>query len=91
MLEAMLFSTQNIHLEKSLHYLISFSFHTSLTKSHLPIHIQKLMQWVHLHSHNHLHYKLGLLFQKALKDPEHVEIVRKFKDEVRNVIGIGEL
>ena len=26
--EAMLFSTQNIHLEKSLHYLISFSFHT---------------------------------------------------------------
>ena len=54
-------------MEKSLHYLISFSFHTSLTKSHLPIHIQKLMQWVHLHSHNHLHYKLGLLFQKALK------------------------
>ena len=49
------------------------------------------MQWVHLHSHNHLHYKLGLLFQKALKDPEHVEIVRKFKDEVRNVIGIGAL
>lgn len=26
--EAMLFSTQNIHLEKSLRYLISFSFHT---------------------------------------------------------------
>ena len=25
------------------------------------------MQWVHLRSHNHLRYKLGLLFQKALK------------------------
>ena len=28
--EAILFSAQNIHLEKSLHYLISFSFHTIL-------------------------------------------------------------
>ena len=36
-------------------------------KSHLPIHFQKLMQWVHLRSHNHLRYKLVLLFQKALK------------------------
>ena len=25
------------------------------------------MQWVHLRSHNHLRYKLVLLFQKALK------------------------
>ena len=42
--EAMLFSTQNIHLEKSLHYLISFSFHTIPKGNHLPIHIQKLMR-----------------------------------------------
>lgn len=42
--EAMLFSTQNIHLGKSLHYLISFSFHTIPKGNHLPIHIQKLMQ-----------------------------------------------
>ena len=47
--------------------LISLSFHTSLTKSHLPIHIQKLIQWEHLRSHNHLRYKLVLLLQKALK------------------------
>ena len=56
--EAMLFSTQNIHLEKSLRYLISFSFHTIPKGNHLPINIQKLMQQVHLYSHNHLRYKL---------------------------------
>ena len=56
--EAMLFSTQNIHLEKSLRYLISFSFHTIPKGNHLPIHIQKLMRQVSLHCHNHLHYKL---------------------------------
>ena len=42
--EAMLFSTQNIHLEKSLRYLISFSFHTIPKGNHLPILIQKLMR-----------------------------------------------
>ena len=67
--EAMLFSTQNIHLEKSLRYLISFSFHTISKGNHLPIHIQKLMQQVHLHSHTHLRYKLVWLFQMALPEP----------------------
>lgn len=37
--ETMLFSAQNIHLEKSLHYLISFSFHTIPKGNHLPIHV----------------------------------------------------
>jgi len=32
-----------------------------------------------------------LIDKVSVTDPEHVEIVRKFKDEVRNVIGIGEL
>ena len=68
----MLFSTQNIHLEKSLRYLISFSFHTILKGNHLPIHIQKLMQQVHLHSHNHLRYKLVWLFPMAL--PESLQL-----------------
>ena len=67
MSEAMLFSIQNIHLEKSLHYLISFSFHTIPKGSHLPIHIQKLMQQVSLHCHNHLHCKLVWQSQKVLQ------------------------
>ncbi len=65
--EAMLFSTQNIHLEKSLHYLISFSFHTIPKGNHLPIHIQKLMQQVSLHCHNHLHCKLFWRYRKVLQ------------------------
>ena len=32
-----------------------------------------------------------LIDKVSVTDSEHVEIARKFKDEVRNVIGIGEL
>ena len=32
-----------------------------------------------------------LIDKVSVTDLEHVEIVWKFKDEVRNVIGIGEL
>ena len=32
-----------------------------------------------------------LIDKVSVTDPEHVEIGRKFKDEVRNVIGIGKL
>ena len=32
-----------------------------------------------------------LVDKVSVTDPEHVEIAWKFKDEVRNVIGIGEL
>ena len=70
--EAMLFSTQNIHLEKSLRYLISFSFHTIPKGNHLPINIQKLMQQVHLYSHNHLHCKLVWQPRKVL--PESLQL-----------------
>ena len=65
--EAMLFSTQNIHLEKSLHYLISFSFHTIPKGNHLPIHIQKLMRQVSLYCHNHLRCKLVRQPRKILQ------------------------
>lgn len=66
--EAMLFSTQNIHLEKSLHYLILFSFHTIPKGNHLPIHIQKLMRQVSLHCHNHLRCKLVWQSRKILPE-----------------------
>lgn len=65
--EAMLFSTQNIHLVKSLNYLISFSFHTIPKVNHLPIHIQKLMRQVSLHFHNRLHCKLVWRSRKVLQ------------------------